>query len=253
MHIPKKVLGIIPARFASTRFPGKPLVMMGEKSMIQRVYEQASKASSLTKVVVATDDERIFDHVLSFGGYAVQTAVHHISGTDRCAEVAAMLPDFDYVVNIQGDEPFINPSQIDLVASALAENAAPIATLAVCISDKERLENPNIVKLVLDNQQNALYFSRSPIPYPRTGGVEQALLQSVYLQHIGIYGFERKTLLELTKLAPSRLELLESLEQLRWLENGFGIAVRITDTHHPGIDTPEDMQRALAHLSPTQV
>lgn len=249
MHIPKKVLGIIPARYGSTRYPGKPLVQMGDKTMIQRVYEQCMRAHSLDRVVVATDDDRILDHVDSFGGIAIRTSGQHVSGTDRCAEVAAQFPGYDYVINIQGDEPFIDPAHIDLVASALMEGREKIATLAVPIRNSHWLDSPHVVKVVFGEKQQALYFSRYPIPYLRAYSVEQAIQEEVFFQHIGLYGFDRPTLLALTELPVSRLESMESLEQLRWLDHGFGIAVRIAASHQPGIDTPEDMERALAQLS----
>jgi len=240
-----KIIGIIPARFASTRFPGKPLADIGGKTLIQRVYEQAAQAQSLAAVAVATDDERIFAHVRSFGGQAIMTSPEHPSGTDRCAEAAAAFPDAEGVLNIQGDEPFIAPAQIDLVAAPLAAGGA-ISTLAKRIERVEELHNPNVVKVVWNERQEALYFSRSPIPHQRGLPPEQWLAQGEFFKHIGIYGFQRQTLLELTSLPTSRLERMESLEQLRWLEAGYPIRVGITAQETLGVDTPEDLERARA-------
>ncbi len=248
MQEPKKALGIIPARYASTRFPGKPLVDIAGKTMIQRVYEQAAQADSLGLVVVATDDERIADHVRAFGGAVQLTRSDHPSGTDRCAEVASRYRAFPAVVNIQGDEPFLDPRQIDLVAAPLFSGAAHISTLAKEIRDPHVVQNPNTVKVVFETGGKALYFSRSPIPYVRGGSVEDGIRRTVFFRHIGLYGFRTETLVELTKLAPSRLELAESLEQLRWLENGYSIQVQLTDRETIGIDTPEDLEAALAFL-----
>lgn len=238
------ILGVIPARFASTRFPGKPLVDIGGKSMIRRVYEQALLSERLTNVVVATDDERIFEHVRMFGGTVRMTRSDHPSGTDRCAEVADHFPEADYVVNIQGDEPFIQPQQIDLlVDTLLRQQHLSIATLAKKIEQQEALDNPNIVKVVCSRAGQALYFSRFPIPFLRGVDPENRLSQHTFYKHIGLYGFQLKTLRQLTALAPTPLEHAESLEQLRWLEHGFRIAVQITEMETRGIDTPEDLER----------
>lgn len=238
------ILGVIPARFASTRFPGKPLADIGGKSMIRRVYEQALLSERLTKVVVATDDERIFEHVRMFGGEVRMTRPDHPSGTDRCAEVAGYYPEGDFVVNIQGDEPFIQPEQIDLLIDTLLEQKhLSIATLAKKIEQPEALENPNIVKVVLSQSGEALYFSRLPIPFLRGIEPENRLSQHTFYKHIGLYGFQRETLQRITALSPTPLERAESLEQLRWLENGYRIAVRITEMETMGIDTPEDLER----------
>jgi 3-deoxy-manno-octulosonate cytidylyltransferase (CMP-KDO synthetase) len=242
-----KIIGIIPARFASTRFPGKPLADIGGKTLIQRVYEQAVQAQSLAAVVVATDDERIFSHVRSFGGQAVMTSPEHPSGTDRCAEAAAAFPDAGGVLNIQGDEPFIAPAQIDLVAAPLVAGR-PISTLAKRLEQAEELHNPNVVKVVWNERQEALYFSRSAIPYQRGLPSEQWLAHGAFYKHIGIYGFQRQTLLALTSLPPSRLERMEALEQLRWLEAGYPIHVGITTQETIGVDTPEDLERAREML-----
>ncbi|HQU60787.1 MAG: 3-deoxy-manno-octulosonate cytidylyltransferase [Phaeodactylibacter sp.] len=244
-----KTVGIIPARFASTRFPGKPLAEIGGKTVVQRVYEQASRARRLDQVIVATDDERIFQHVESFGGQVMMTRPEHQSGTDRCAEVAWRIDEADAIINIQGDEPFIAPEQIDLVAEPLARRqGVQISTLARRISLEEELHNPNIVKVVFNRQQMALYFSRSTIPYLRGVPTEQWLSAGVFYKHIGLYGFRREVLMDVTRMEQSRYEQLESLEQLRWLEAGINIFVNITETETIGIDTPEDLERARAWL-----
>ncbi|HFA48446.1 MAG TPA: 3-deoxy-manno-octulosonate cytidylyltransferase [Bacteroidetes bacterium] len=238
-----KSIGIIPARYASTRFPGKPLVDIRGKSMVQRVYEQASK-SLLDRVVVATDDERIFRHVKSFGGRAAMTSPFHKSGTDRCAEIAALeeFKNVELVVNIQGDEPFIQPGQVDLLVKFLMENKHfPIATLAKLIEKEKELFDPNTVKTVFDKNGKALYFSRSPMPFLKKEKKENWLAKSQFYKHIGIYGFYKNTLLEVAKLPQGRLEKAESLEQLRWLENGFPIGVQTTDYETVGIDVPADI------------
>lgn len=245
-----KTVGIIPARFASTRFPGKPLAEIGGKTVVQRVYEQASRARRLDEVIVATDDERIFQHVESFGGQVMMTRPEHQSGTDRCAEVAWRIDEADAIINIQGDEPFIAPEQIDLVAEPLARRQeVQISTLARRISMEEELHNPNIVKVVFNRQQMALYFSRSTIPYLRGVPVEQWLSAGVFYKHIGLYGFRREVLMDVTRMEQSRYEQLESLEQLRWLEAGINIFVNITETETIGIDTPEDLERARGLFS----
>lgn len=239
-----KSLGIIPARFESSRFPGKPLVKIGEKTMIQRVYEQCQKASSLTEVIVATDDARIYDHVISFGGNVKMTASNHPSGTDRIAEVASAMEGFDIIVNIQGDEPFIHPKQIEFVIDIFEENEnAEIATGVKLIETQSDIFNPNVVKCVFGKNGKALLFSRSPIPFLRNEEKENWSISNFY-KHIGMYAFRRNTLLEITKLPPSRLEKLESLEQLRWLENGFEIFTTELPFDSFGIDTPEDLEKA---------
>lgn len=240
MSIPK-IIGIIPARFASTRFPGKPLVDIAGKSMIQRVYEQASKAESLTKVVVATDDERIAEEVKKFGGDFVFTAPTHQSGTDRCAEVIEQMPDFDIVINIQGDEPFIEPAQIDLLASCFIEKKVQLATLIKSIESQESIYNPNSPKVVIDVNGRAIYFSRSPIPFIRNSEPGLWAEKHHFYKHIGIYGYRTDALKAITKLSPSSLEIAESLEQLRWIENGFYIQTKITNSETIAIDTPEDL------------
>ncbi|MFD0941464.1 3-deoxy-manno-octulosonate cytidylyltransferase [Pedobacter boryungensis] len=239
-----KFLGIIPARFASTRFPGKPLVDIGGKTMIQRVYEQALK-SDLDKVVVATDDERIATEIKRFGGDFILTSSNHQSGTDRCAEVAQKLPGFDVVINIQGDEPFINPAQISLVSSCFKDENVELATLIKEINEDSELFSTNIPKVVINSNQQAIYFSRHPIPFIRGAEKENWLKTHQFYKHIGIYGYKTTALLEITKLSPSSLELAESLEQLRWLENGYKIKTKITTIETIAIDTPEDLQKII--------
>jgi 3-deoxy-manno-octulosonate cytidylyltransferase (CMP-KDO synthetase) len=241
------ILGIIPARYASTRFPAKPLADLGGKTMIRRVYEQAKKSSLLTNVVVATDHEEIFNHVTGFGGEVCMTSVQHASGTDRCYEVLSkQITSFDYVINIQGDEPFIAPEQIDMLASLL-DGETELATLIKKIDSVEQLFNPNLVKVVVNKNSEALYFSRSPIPYFRNLEQAEWVTHHSYFKHIGMYGYRNSVLEKITRLSLSSLEKAESLEQLRWLENGFSIKVKETDLESIGIDTPEDLKNA-AHL-----
>jgi len=236
------ILAVIPARFASTRFPGKPLVLIQGKTMIQRVWEQVARSSQVTEAVVATDDDRIAAHVEDFGGRVVRTRSDHPSGTDRCAEVAQLFPEADFVLNIQGDEPFVQPAQIDLLATTLGGDPAfSIATLAKRIENPEMLFNPNVVKVVFADRGRALYFSRHPIPFVRGYAPADWLTQQVFFKHIGLYGFRRETLLHIAGLAPTPLERAESLEQLRWLEHGLPIRVGETDLETIGIDTPEDL------------
>lgn len=239
-----KTLGVIPARYASSRFPGKPLVDIRGKSMIRRVYEQAGKATMIDKVIVATDDQRIFDHVQDFGGIVQFTADTHRSGTDRCAEIADRETDYDIVINIQGDEPFIDPRQIDQVVEPLRTHPQlEIATLAKRLHDEGTLFNPNIVKVVFDHEQRAMYFSRSAIPYLRDVDPSLWMDKAEFYKHIGIYGFRRSALLAVADLAPGRLEQCESLEQLRWLEAGYRIHVGITQWETFGVDHPEDLKK----------
>ena len=243
-----KILGIIPARFASTRFPGKPLIDILGKSMIQRVYEQVSKSKSITKVVVATDHPKISEHVKSFNGVVCMTKESHVSGTDRCYEVLSNESEkFDYVINIQGDEPFIHPDQIDLVASLL-NGETELATLVKKIDDEGALFNPNIVKAVVSSDKKALYFSRSPIPHVRNTEASRWLMHHKFYKHIGMYAYRTDILKKITTLDVSLLEKAESLEQLRWLENGFKISVAETLTETIGIDTPEDLTKAIDYL-----
>ena len=237
-----KVVGIIPARYGSTRFPGKPLAMIGEKTMIHRTCEQALK-SSLDAVVVATDDVRIFDEVQRFGGRAVMTRSDHRSGTDRCLEALELIgDDFDAVVNIQGDEPFIDPRQIDQVTELIRRPEVFLATLARKITDPARVHDPNTVKVVFGDDGNALYFSRHAIPFVRGMEPSQWMQKTDYYQHIGIYAYKAETLRSIAKMPAGRLEQAESLEQLRWLENGLKIQVAVTDIASSyGIDTPDDL------------
>lgn len=240
-----RFVGIIPARYASTRFPGKPLVDIGGKPMIQLVYEQVSKA--LSDVYVATDDVRIFDAVVSFGGKVIMTSEEHKSGTDRCYEAFLKLDkNFDVVINIQGDEPFIQPEQILELQKCFENSETQIATLAKKISEKDGLEflqNPNHPKLIVNKQNEALYFSRSIVPFIRGSEPENWLKLHSYLKHVGIYAYKADVLKELTLLQQSPLEIAESLEQLRWLENGYKIRVGYTDVETVGIDTPEDLEK----------
>ena len=240
-----KVLGVIPARFASTRFPGKPLVDIQGKSMIRRVYEQAQKANGLDKVVVATDDERIAEELKSFGGEYIMTGTQHQSGTDRCAEVARQLPGFEVLLNIQGDEPFIDPAQIDLLVSCFADPKVQLATLIKEIHTETELFNPNLPKVVLNARKEAVYFSRQTIPYLRNAEKENWLQAHLFYKHIGIYGYTASVLQEITALPPSSLEIAESLEQLRWIENGYAIQTRVTDIETIAIDTPDDLKKIL--------
>jgi 3-deoxy-manno-octulosonate cytidylyltransferase (CMP-KDO synthetase) len=244
MTADKKYIGIIPARYASTRFPGKPLALIQGKPMIQRVYEQASKV--LDMVYVATDDERIFKAVKEFGGRVIMTSATHTSGTDRCAEAVLLVEKelgelFDVVLNIQGDEPFIEPQQISLLMECFEQPQTQIATLVKKALLPEEVFNPNRPKVVIGTDWQALYFSRSPIPFIRGAEKEDWLLSENFYLHIGLYAFRKDVLLDVTRLPPSSLEKAESLEQLRWIENGFHIVVRETTYDSFGIDTPEDL------------
>ena len=243
-----KILGIIPARFESSRFPGKPLVDIAGKSMIQRVYEQCQKSSRLDKVLVATDDLRILDHLKSFGGEGIMTSSKHTSGTDRCGEVAEQFPEFDILVNIQGDEPMIDPHQIDLLCSCYDNLNTRIATLIKLIHTKDELVNENTPKVILNKNHQAVYFSRATIPYLRGKKIDNWLSEHTFYKHIGIYAFKRQTLSEITKLPLSDLEIAEGLEQLRWIENGYAIQAAITDQESQAIDTPEDLIKLLKLL-----
>ncbi|MCD7936784.1 MAG: 3-deoxy-manno-octulosonate cytidylyltransferase [Tannerellaceae bacterium] len=247
-----KFIGIIPARYASTRFPGKPLADMDGKPMIQRVYEQVK--DGLDQVVVATDDERIEAAVKGFGGHVVMTSANHKSGTDRCYEAFCKAgTGYDIIINIQGDEPFIHPSQIDALKECFTDPSIHIATLVKPFRQTDDFEkdlfNPNSPKVVLNKNREALYFSRSVIPYIRGQHHHTEWLQThTFYKHIGLYGYRADVLAEITQLPQSSLELAESLEQLRWLENGFRIKVGITEQETIGIDTPEDMEKALKFL-----
>lgn len=245
-----KTIGIIPARYASTRFPAKPLAMLGGKMVVQRVYGQV--AGLLDRTVVATDDERIAEAVRSFGGEAVMTSPSHRSGTDRCREALDLCGgDYDIVINIQGDEPFVRRSQLSALLSCFDDTATDIATLVKPMTEAdgwEAIANPNSPKVVVDATMHALYFSRSVIPYVR--GHEQGEWPGLhtYYKHIGLYAYRAEVLRRITALPQSRLELAESLEQLRWLENGYKIKVATTGTETIGIDTPDDLARAEEYL-----
>lgn len=242
-----KYIAIIPARYASTRFPGKPLAMLGGKTVIQRVYEQA--ASVLGKAYVATDDERIFHTVEAFGGKAVMTRADHQSGTDRIEEAAEKInTTADVIINVQGDEPFIQRSQIETLMHLFDDPETQIGTIGKPFDTMEAVENPNSPKIVTDLRGYALYFSRSVIPYIRGKEHDEWLSHFPYLKHLGLYAYRREVLAEITKLPQSPLEKAESLEQLRWLQNGYRIKVGLTDVETVGIDTPEDLARAEAYL-----
>lgn len=240
------ILGVIPARFNSTRLPGKALAKIGGKEMILHVLDRAKQATCLSQIVVATDDEKIFDVVKNAGGHAVLTSDRHPSGTDRCAEALTKLTEqYDAVINVQGDEPFIHPQQIDLVGNLLEEGAT-IATLVKAIDKRDELFSPNDVKAVVNRKGQAMYFSRHPVPFFRNAPQEEWLQRGAYYKHIGIYGYRTETLKELTKLLVSPLELSESLEQLRWLDHGYIIHTAVTQHESIGVDTPEDLAKAEA-------
>jgi 3-deoxy-manno-octulosonate cytidylyltransferase (CMP-KDO synthetase) len=235
-----KAIGIIPARYASSRFPGKPLADILGKSMIQRVYEQCKKASSLSTVIVATDDHRIFNHVISFGGKALMTAATHLSGTDRCNEVIQSLATkYDIAINIQGDEPFINPEQINQIVSLFSSPEITIATLVKKMETISLLTDVNSPKAIFDKNGIAQTFCRS---------IAQIKPKQDYYKHIGIYGYRTQTLAEICKLPPSENEKTERLEQLRWLDNDYKIKVGITTFESLSIDTPEDIEKIKAQL-----
>ena len=240
-----KVLGIIPSRYASTRFPSKPLAMIKGKTMIQRVWEQAWK-SKLDAVVVATDDMRIADEVLKFGGQYVLTDPNHRSGTDRCREALYMVEgQYDALVNIQGDEPFIDPAQINQVIELIGRDDAQLASLAKRIEDEDELFSPNVVKVVMDKQGNALYFSRNPIPFMRNLDHDKWLQKGEFYKHIGLYAYKTEILCQIAEMLSTTLEQAESLEQLRWLENGLRIRMGITQLESLSIDTQEDYEKAM--------
>lgn len=247
-----KFIGIIPARYASTRFPGKPLAELGGKTVIQRVYEQVE--SVLGEAYVATDDERILQAVEQFGGRAVMTRSDHKSGTDRIEEAVEKLYDGkqaaqpDVIINVQGDEPFIQPSQIETLMSLFDTPETQIATLGKRFESMEAVSNPNSPKIVTDNRGFALYFSRSVIPFVRGKESNEWLESYPFLKHLGIYAYRMEVLREVTLLPQGQLEKAESLEQLRWLENGYRIRVGLTDVETVGIDTPEDLRRAEEFL-----
>lgn len=241
-----KILGIIPARYASTRFPAKPLVSIYGKTMIERVYSQAKKSPLLTKLIVATDDKRIFDEVVSFGGEVMMTSEKHKNGTERCAEVLAnQNEDFDIVINIQGDEPFFEAEAIDLISECFQNKNTDIATLVKQIENIEDLENPTVVKAVISKKNKALYFSRHAIPFYRSADNLNKLEKHTYYKHIGIYAYRPNILIEIVKLEESALEKTESLEQLRWLENGYNIFTNTSTHDSNSVDTPEDLDALL--------
>lgn len=242
-----KVLGIIPARYASSRFPGKPLIDLKGKTMIQRVYEGAKKSTRITEVIVATDDQRIYDEVVRFGGKAMMTNENHPSGTDRCAEVAANFSEMDVVINIQGDEPLVDFRQLDQLIDAFENHQTDIATLGNLSLTQEDVDNPNRIKVVVNAKNTALYFSRSAIPnsYHSKGN---PLENYPYMRHIGLYAYRSSVLQELTKLEPTSLEKIESLEQLRWLYYGYTIQMVETTIETPNIDVPDDVEKVLAFL-----
>jgi len=244
-----KATGIIPARYASTRFPGKPLIDLAGKSMLQRVYEQCKLSKSLSRIIIATDDERIYKHAESFGAEVCMTDEKHPSGTDRCAEVALKMNiDTDVIINIQGDEPLINPSQIDLLANCFADSKTQIATLIKVIDSEDVLFNSNTPKVILDSENFAIYFSRECIPHIRNKNKNEWLSLHTFYQHIGIYAYQKNVLQEITKLKTSSLESAESLEQLRWIEHQYKIKTAITNEDTFAIDSPEDVDKVLQKL-----
>jgi|SRR5690554_2807919 len=240
-------IGIIPARFSSSRFPGKPLADINGKIMIQRVYEQAKKATALHHLVVATDDQRIFDAVEAFGGVVVMTSTEHQSGTDRCLEAYQKIAEeFEIVVNIQGDEPFISPNQIDLILSCFHRENTEIATLVKLIESEKELWNVNKPKVLMDDDDFAIYFSRQCIPYLREVDKDDWLQHFNFYKHIGMYAYRAETLNEICQLKPSRLERAEGLEQLRWIESGYKIKTAITEEEALSVDVPEDLEQFRA-------
>lgn len=242
-----KFIGIIPARYASTRFPGKPLALLGGKPVIQHVYEKV--AAVLEAAYVATDDERIYDIVKSFGGQVVMTRTDHKNGTDRIEEAIEKIGgEWDVVVNVQGDEPFVAKSQLDTICHCFDDPTTQIATLGKPFESMEAVQNPNSPKIVVDNMGFAMYFSRSVIPYVRGKEMSSWLTHYPFLKHLGIYAYRKDVLRQVTQLPQSSLEIAESLEQLRWLQNGFKIKVGTTDVETVGIDTPQDLERAEEFL-----
>jgi 3-deoxy-manno-octulosonate cytidylyltransferase (CMP-KDO synthetase) len=242
-----KVLGIIPARFDSSRFPGKPLIDLKGKTMIQRVYEGSIRSKLLDKVVVATDDKRIEEEVKRFGGNVVLTKPSHLSGTDRCGEVAQLFPNLDVVVNIQGDEPLVDYRQLNALIASFEDKDTSIATLGIKDVSLADIQNINRVKIVVDHKNNALYFSRSAVPnYSNAKG--NPLVHYPYFRHIGLYAYRSTILKQLVELKPTQLELVESLEQLRWLYYGYSIRVIETNIETPNIDVPEDVAKVLPFL-----
>ena len=244
-----RFIGIIPARFSSSRFPGKPLASINGKTMIQRVYEQVIKTEALTDVVIATDDQRIENHIKDFGGKVVLTSTEHKSGTDRCFEAACIIKstadikEDDVIINIQGDEPYINPIQIAQVINCFKNKEVRIATLIKKINNEDELFNPNVVKCITSNKQKAIYFSRHPIPYIRNKPTNEWLNVHTFYKHIGIYAYYFSMLETIVKLEQTSLEIAESLEQLRWIENNFSIYTELTEYESFAVDTPKDINK----------
>ena len=247
-----KVLAVIPARYASTRFPGKPLALLGGKPIIQWVWEKVSEMKGITDGVVATDDMRIVQAVKQFGGQVLMTSDQHRSGTDRCGEVLTTMESqgqrYDIVINVQGDEPFVQEEQLQCLIDCFSDPATQIATLRKRITNQEELLSPNNVKVIGTENGRAIYFSRQPLPYLRGVEIEKWIERQDYYKHIGIYAFRSETLHSIVKLQQSPLEKSESLEQLRWLENGYAIRLRDTQIENIGIDTPEDLNKAEESL-----
>jgi 3-deoxy-manno-octulosonate cytidylyltransferase (CMP-KDO synthetase) len=249
-----RVIGIIPARYDSTRFPGKPLVQINGISMIQRVYEQAQKSHGLTKVYVATDDMRIESHVNSFGGNVIMTSPKHRTGTERVSEVAERLQlhdpghPWDVVLNIQGDEPYINPDQIDSLIGCFRDKDVQIATLIHQIDSLDELSDPNVIKVIIDKTNRALCFTRAALPFIRGIEVKNWLQHHTYFKHIGLYAYRTQVLEIISRLKPSPIEIAESLEQMRWIENGFSIHAQLTDIDSISVDTPDDLLK-LTNIS----
>lgn len=241
-----KIIGVIPARYDSSRFPGKPLVDLKGKPMIQRVYEGAMKSTRLSDIIVATDDQRIFDAVKSFGGKVMMTSENHLNGTERCGEVAS-LTDAEVIINIQGDEPLVDAQQLDQLCTAFDDITVAIATLGIKNVSNEDMNNPNRIKVVLDKNSDALYFSRSPIPNIKNGKAEIISSYGFY-RHIGLYGYRVDVLANLIELPTTELEQVEALEQLRWMYHGFKVRVIETDIETPNIDVPEDVQKVIDQL-----
>lgn len=238
------VLGIIPARFASSRFPGKPLIDLKGQTMIERVYKGALQSTQINTLIVATDDARIYEEVQRFGGRALMTRSTHLTGTDRCAEVLSHFPDHDVVINIQGDEPLVSAQQLDELLSAFTDAQVQIATIVNAEVSQSDLENVNRIKVLADARQNAIYFSRSPLPNMHYAKDPQF----PWLRHIGLYAYRAKTLLDLAQLQPCALEQAESLEQLRWLYHGYQIRLVCSHIETPNIDVPADVEKVLPFL-----
>ena len=238
------ILGVIPARYGSTRFPGKPLALIHGKSMINRVYHQAKACDKISRLVVATDDERIFDHVVQFGGEAVMTSADHMNGTSRCREVLEKQSEaFDLVVNIQGDEPYLQPGQIGELIDAMVTGAAPVGTLVKVITDFQELENPNVVKVVRQQTGLALYFSRNMVPWCKDEQKLDFFNKGLFLKHVGVYAYRPRILNVLPSLETGALEKAESLEQLRWLEQGVYITTALTAFDNHAVDVPSDVAK----------